>query len=147
MEIYDIPRPEYPRPQFERSSWLSLNGQWSCEFDFSRSGIAKNWPKNTGFSRKINVPFCPESSLSGIGFTDFIDAIWYHRQITIPDAWKDQLILLHFGGVDYRCIVYINGQEVGRHTGGASPFTIDLTGKVSAGNAYDLVVLAEDNIR
>ncbi|MBE6369334.1 MAG: beta-glucuronidase [Lentisphaerae bacterium] len=143
----NIPRPEYPRPQFERSSWLSLNGQWSCEFDFSRSGIAKNWPKNTGFSRKINVPFCPESSLSGIGFTDFIDAIWYHRQITIPDAWKDQLILLHFGGVDYRCIVYINGQEVGRHTGGATPFTIDLTGKVSAGGVYDLVVLAEDNIR
>ena len=142
----NIPRSEYPRPQFERDDWLCLNGEWSCEFDFSRSGAARELHLSKGFSRRIVVPFCPESRLSGIGFTDFIDAMWYHRRFEIPARWRDKSVFLHFGGVDYRCVVYVDGQEVGRHTGGAAPFALDLTGKVAPG-LHDLVVMVEDDIR
>ena len=128
-----IPRNEYPRPQFERKEWINLNGEWTYAFDFSRSGTEKGWRKTIGFEGRITVPFCPESRLSGIGFTDFIEVMWYHRKLEIPAEWKNRKILLHFGGVDYRCIVYLDGNEVGRHTGGASPFAVDLTDRAEAG--------------
>ena len=139
-----IPRNEYPRPQFERKEWMNLNGEWSYAFDFSRSGTEQNWQKTTGFSDRITVPFCPESRLSGVGFTDFIEVMWYHRKIEIPAGWAGKKLLLHFGGVDYQCVVYLDGTEVGRHTGGVSPFAIDLTGRAEAGKMHDLVVKVED---
>ncbi len=143
----NIPRPEYPRPQFERESWLNLNGEWTCRFDFGKSGSERKFNESTGFEQPIQVPFCPESKLSGIGHTDFIEMIWYHRQITIPANWLDKLVLLQFGGVDYESTVYLNGKEVGCHTGGASPFTVDLTSHVTPGNTYHLVIKVRDDIR
>ena len=65
-----IPRPEHPRPQFVRADWLCLNGEWSCEIDQGRSGIARGLQRSTGFATPITVPFCPESRLSGIGLID-----------------------------------------------------------------------------
>lgn len=142
-----VPRNEYPRPQFERTDWLNLNGEWTYAFDFSRSGDEREWRKATSFEGRITVPFCPESRLSGVGFTDFIEMMWYHRKLEIPAEWADRKILLHFGGVDYKAIVYLDGTEAGRHTGGASPFTVDLTGKAEPGKTHDLVVRVEDEIR
>ena len=142
-----IPRNEYPRPQFEREDWRNLNGEWTFAFDFSRSGEEKQWWRmSNGFDRRITVPFCPESRLSGVGFTDFIEVIWYHRKIEIPAEWAGRKILLHFGGVDYQCIIYLDGKEAGRHTG-LSSFTVDLTGAVEPGKTHDLVVKAEDFMR
>ena len=135
-----IPRNEYPRPQFVRKDWINLNGEWSYTFDFSRSGDARNLQGSTGFDGRITVPFCPESKLSGVGCTDFIEMMWYQRTIDIPAGWADKKVLLHFGGVDYICIVYVDGQEVGRHTGGASPFTLNITKFVTAGKNHNLVV-------
>ena len=80
-----IPRPEYPRPQFERKDFLNLNGEWDYAFDYSRSGEERFWEKGIIPQGKILVPFCPESVLSGVGFTDFIDRIWYQRSFSIPD--------------------------------------------------------------
>ena len=74
-----IPRPEYPRPQFERLDWINLNGEWTYEFDFGLSGRERGLQKSTGFDGKINVPFCPESKLSGVEHKDFILAMFYHR--------------------------------------------------------------------
>lgn len=82
------PRPEYPRPQFERSEWVNLNGTWTYSFDFGRTGRDKGWQNNASFDGKITVPFCPESSLSGVKYTDFINTIWYQRKIDIPAAWN-----------------------------------------------------------
>ena len=79
-----LPRPEYPRPQFAREEWINLNGEWSCTLDFSRSGANREFQKRTSFDRAVTVPFCPESRLSGIGYTDFIEMMWYHRKLTAP---------------------------------------------------------------
>ncbi|MCJ7582719.1 MAG: beta-glucuronidase, partial [Candidatus Aminicenantes bacterium] len=77
-----IPRPEYPRPQFVRSSWVNLNGEWTYSFDFGKSGKQRGLAESQGFKEKIIVPFCPESPLSGVNYKDFINAMWYHREIT-----------------------------------------------------------------
>ena len=137
----------HPNPQFARKTIISLNGTWSCRFDPGKSGAERQWEQSRGFETAINVPYCPESKLSGIGNTDFIECMWYHRTIDIPGDWQSKLLLLHFGGVDYRCNIFINGKKAGSHTGGASPFTVDITSFAEAGKANDLVLEVHDEQR
>lgn len=143
----DVPRKEYPRPQFERIAWINLNGQWDYAFDFSNTGMEKNYPNATGFDDKIMVPFCPESSLSGVGFKDFINNIWYHREIDIPYEWEGKKVLLNFGAVYFNSEVYIDGVLAGRHFGGSSSFSIDITNLVAPGGKHHLVVRACSELR
>ena len=96
VSILAIPRAEYPRPQFERTDWINLNGEWTCSFDFSGTGLEREFYKSKGFDKKITVPFCPESRLSGIAYTDFIEHFWYQRNISIPQDWDGKNILLNF---------------------------------------------------
>ena len=142
-----IPRPEHPRMQFYRPDWVNLNGEWSYEFDFGKSGIERGLQNSTGFGGKITVPFCPESPLSGVGHTDFIESMFYQRVLEIPAAWNGRRILLHFGAVDYTAVIYLDGTEVGRHSGGSVSFAVDLTRHVEAGKSYNLVVHVLDNQR
>jgi len=142
-----IPRSEHPKPQFYREQWLNLNGEWNFAFDFSLSGVEKGWPKNpSGLDKKILVPFCPESKLSGIGYTDFIPAVWYHRNFTIPKEWDGSRVFLHFGAVDYDCRAWVNGTLVGRHYGGSASFAFEVTNAPKSGE-NDIVVCAVDDIR
>ena len=143
----DIPRPEYPRPQFERTDWVNLNGQWTFEMDFGSSGEQRGWTNTKGLSKKITVPFCPESELSGIGYTDFIPCVWYQRNINIPAEWNGKKILLHFGAADYETKVYVDGKMVGEHKGSGSSFNFDITSYVKAGQQANLVVRVYDNLR
>ena len=80
----DTPRNEYPRPQVERSQWQNLNGTWTYTFDFGKSGVNRDFRNSKGFDGKILVPFCPESKLSGVQNTDFINCMWYQRTISVP---------------------------------------------------------------
>ena len=142
-----MPRPEYPRPQFVREDWVNLNGTWSYEFDFSRSGMDRRLFESDGFDGSITVPFAPQSELSGVGFKDFIPEMWYHRTISVPDGWAGKRIILHFGAVDYIASIYIDGKIAGRHWGGSSSFDVDITRLVNPGQEHDLVVRVEDDER
>jgi beta-galactosidase/beta-glucuronidase len=85
----EIPRPEYPQPQFQRADWLNLNGGWEFEFDDANKGLDQDWAAGaTKFSLKITVPFCFESRRSGIGDTSFHPWVWYRRGVSLPDSWK-----------------------------------------------------------
>jgi beta-galactosidase/beta-glucuronidase len=145
----EIPRPEYPRPQFERSEWINLNGPWTYTFDFGQSGM--DYPrelfKSTGFEETIIVPFCPESALSGVGHKDFINAMWYHRTIEIPRNWSGKKVILHFGGADYECEAFVDGRSVGTHFGGTVSFSFDITDTCKPGSTHDLVVRIKDDLR
>ena len=137
-------RPEYPRPQMVRDGFVNLNGEWDFEFDFGKSGVERKMYEKGNFSKKINVPFCPESKLSGIEYVDFIPAVWYQRSFTVPSDWKNDKTFLHFGAVDYLCVVYINEKEVGRHVGGYSSFSFDISGFLKEGE-NTLTVYAQDD--
>ncbi len=139
-----IPRPEYPQPQFQRERWVNLNGPWEFEFDDGNRGLAEDWAgASRSFSRRIAVPFCFESARSGIGDTSFHPWVWYRRSLSIPDDWKGRRVLLHFGAVDYRAMVWINGRLAGRHEGGNTPFQFDITSLLKAG-PNTVAVRAED---
>lgn len=137
-----IPRPEYPRPQFVRESWQCLNGSWDFEIDVADTGLDRGL-LDRPLSSKIVVPFCPESSLSGVGHTDFMRAVWYRRTLTIPKDWDGARILLHFQAVDYDATVWADKQEVKRHRGGFTPFTADL-GPRKGGDTIEITLRARD---
>jgi beta-galactosidase/beta-glucuronidase len=140
----DIPRSEYPRPQFVREDWLCLNGEWGFEADQGDSGIHRGLLERE-LKGRITVPFCPESELSGIGNHDYYSAVWYRRDVTIPADWAGKRVLLHFQAVDYDSTVWVNGREVGRHRGGFSPFSCDLSGVAEAGDEITIVLRARDD--
>lgn len=147
VRAIDIPRAEYPRPQFQRTDWQNLNGNWTFTFDFGKSGKDRKLYESTGFDRTIIVPFCPESELSGVAHKDFINAMWYHRNINIPADWSNKNVLLHFGAVDYVATIYVDGKRAAIHWGGSSSFTVDITPYVKAGNQHNLIVYVEDDQR
>ena len=93
-----MPRAEYPRPQFERAEWMNLNGEWSFTLDLANTGHERDFSNSKGFDGKIIVPFAPESKLSGVAHTEFINAVWYQRTLQIPQEWIGKDIKLNFGG-------------------------------------------------
>lgn len=142
----NIPRPEHPNPQWERKNWRNLNGEWEFEFDFGRSAREKELYKQGALSKKITVPFCPESTLSGIGYTDFIPSVCYRKVITISEEELSGNVFICFGAVDFHSYVYINGQLAGEHIGGYASFKVDITPYVTLGE-NTVFVIAEDDVR
>lgn len=140
-------RTEHPKPQFMRDDWTCLNGTWDFAFDPGISGEARGMQlAEAAYTHKIEVPFCPESRLSGIGNIDYMYSVWYRRRIRVTAAQLKGRVLLHFGAVDYRAKVFFNGTLCGTHKGGYSSFTLDVTDFLQEGENL-LVVNAEDNVR
>ncbi|MDR0687701.1 MAG: T9SS type A sorting domain-containing protein [Prevotellaceae bacterium] len=131
--------PEYPRPQLVRERWLNLNGIWQ----FQPAASAGEALPAGDLAREILVPFPVQSALSGIMETNHTH-VWYRRAFTVPDDWAGQRALLHFGAVDYRCEVFVNGRSVGTHEGGYDPFTIDVTSALTGSGAQDVALRVSD---
>lgn len=142
-----IPRPEHPKPQFERKNWMNLNGTWQFSFDHGLSAQERKLYLNDAqFDGTITVPFCPQSKLSGVQYTDFIRGIVYRRAFCLTEEQVKGRTFLHFGAVDYECVVYVNEKEVGRHRGGYISFSFDITEFVGAGE-NTVTLFAYDNER
>lgn len=144
--VTKAPRQEHPKPQMQRENWQNLNGEWDFAFDFGCSGVDQKFYEREGFDQKIQVPFCPESDLSGIGYKDFIPAVWYQKKVTLTSEQLKGTVRLHFGAVDYECHVWVNGQKAGTHTGGYVSFCFDITKYAKEGENI-LTVFAKDDTR
>jgi beta-galactosidase/beta-glucuronidase len=130
---------EYPRPQFQRSVWLNLNGSW----DYALQKKAEPMPRK--YQGKILVPFCIESSLSGVGKTMLPeDRLWYRREFTVPADWGGKNVLLNFEAVDYSAAVWVNGSFVGSHKGAYDRFSFDITPYLRSKGRQEIVVGVED---
>jgi hypothetical protein len=138
-------KPEHPRPDWQRSEWLNLNGYWEFCFDKNDMGMEERWfsEGNHSFKETITVPFSWSSVVSGIG-QDEKGIGWYARTIDWEPAEKETCIFLSFGAVDYRCEVWLNGSSVGSHTGGYSSFEFDVTDVWNHKGPNRLVVRVED---
>ena len=133
------PLPEYPRPQLRRNSYLNLNGIWEY-------AITKTAEKPAAMQGEIVVPFSPETPLSGVGHILQPDEyLWYRRSVTLPEGFfRGGRLLLHFGAVDQRCTVWVNGRKAGSHTGGYLPFALDVT-ELIEGDAFTLELRVTDS--
>lgn len=130
---------EYPRPQFVRSQWMNLNGLW----DFSL--LPKSSVMPSEYKKKILVPFCVESALSGVGEkVTPDDRIWYRRTFQIPESWSRNRVMLNFEAVDWETAVWLNGAYLGSHQGGYDRFSFDITGYLSGTSSQELVVSVWD---
>src|SRR3569832_766297 len=134
----------HPRPRVMRPEWIDLNGTWQFAYDDANAGIAQRWQDDAArFDKQIVVLFSPESELSGIGDTSFHPVLWYRRTFS-ANAPAGQRLLLHFGAVDYRAKVWVNGSLVAEHEGGHTPFSADITAVLNASGEQVVVVRAED---
>lgn len=114
--------PEYPRPIMERDQWKNLNGLWN----YVIREVGNEMPKK--YDGKILVPFAIESSLSGVmKEVGAKNELWYETNFSVPANWKSKNILLHFGAVDWKTEIWLNGIKIGSHTGGYTPFSFDIT--------------------
>ena len=141
----------YPRPQVLRERWASLDGIWSFRHDDTDRGVTAGWSDGFPEPRDIVVPFPPESPASGIGEPGFHPVVWYSRTVTSDDLERagrsesSPRVLLHFGAVDYRASVWIDGAFVGDHEGGHTPFTFDVSASLTGADEHTIVVRAEDD--
>ena len=125
----------YPRPQMRRESFINLNGTW----DFA----VTHGERPAFFSERINVPYPPESELSGIERRIRPnETMWYRRAFPAIARAEDERVLLHFGAVDQIAEVFLNGAPLGTHEGGYLPFTFDVTDALRGKN--ELTVKAVD---
>ncbi len=141
-----VPRPEHPRPDQQRENWLTLNGEWQFEIDKTADGESRGLTYGNNLNARIIVPFCPESKLSGLGIptTQHMKNVWYRRAFTLPPAMQGKRVRIHFGGVDYRAQVFINGQAAGMHSGGNVGFNFEITKLLKAGSNEVVVKVIDD---
>ncbi len=132
----------YPRPQFRRPDWISLNGSWQFAID----GDGEWSVNDVSFDRTIIVPFAPETPASTVHDQGLYKAVWYRLQFKPPRLAPDERLILHFGAVDYRAVVWVNGTIVVEHEGGYTPFQADITDVLRQGiEENEIIVLAEDD--
>ena len=133
-----LPLAEYPRPQFRRESYLSLNGEWEYAFL-----TEERLPD--AYDGRILVPYSPESPASGVlRVLRPEETLAYRRTFTLPEGFFRGRLLVQFGAVDQRCRVFLNGQEVGHHEGGYTPFEVDLTAALTAGENTLCLLVRDD---
>lgn len=145
MNTSQQPRPEHPRPDFCRESFQNLNGTWSFAFDDADAGLDERWYERETLERTIVVPYVYQCELSGIHDRGFHDVVWYLKRVVIrPEPGRDR-ILLHFGAVDYQATVWVNGQCVGSHAGGNTPFQFDITRHVALDRENTIAVRVTDD--
>ena len=133
------PLPDYPRPQMVRTQWQNLNGPWQFEAS-SKLGLSSP-PFGKTLADTIIVPFPVQARLSGIERSDLL-YMWYRTEFTVPAAWVQKRVLLHFGAVDWEATVYLNRKQLGVHRGGFSKFSYDITDNIRShsGSVQELAV-------
>ena len=137
------PLPEHPRPDFVRPAWLNLNGPWGFRFDADDQGLAQKWELGkVDFPLEITVPFPWGSALSGV--RDLAKIGWYVRTIEIPSAWQGQRVFLVIGAADWHTTAWLDGQRLGEHQGGYTPFEFELTAHARPGTKQQLTVRVDD---
>ncbi|WP_242838210.1 glycoside hydrolase family 2 protein [Butyrivibrio proteoclasticus] len=143
----NLPRAEYPRPDFVRDSFYCLNGEWDFAYDDANLGLSDKWYENAGdaFDKKIIVPYTYLCELSGINNQDFHDIVWYKKEVSFTKKHENSRLLLHFGAIDHVADIWIDSDHVCHHEGGNTPIEIDVTDSVAGKEKHVITVRAFDD--
>lgn len=143
----NIPRSEYPRPDFERDSFQSLNGEWDFAFDDENLGLSEKWYEGGAehFDKKIVVPYTYLCQLSGINNQDFHDVVWYRRKAVFDRKIPKGRFILHFGAIDHDADIWIDSYHICHHEGGNTPIEVDVTDEVAGALEHIITVRAHDD--
>ena len=136
----------YPRPDFRREIWMSLNGAWRFSFGDEEKDRMDQPPTLSQMPLTIEVPYVYQSELSGIGQTEAHDVVWYGKTFRLPDCFDARTHLI-FGAVDWHCDLFVNGRYAGSHDGGYTPFRTDITPFLRADGEQELILRVEDTLR
>lgn len=143
FDAQNIPLPEHPRPDFYRADWINLNGPWQFRFDKENVGQEQSWFRTrSDFPNTIMVPFPWGSKLSGVA--DQADVAWYRRSIVVPPFWQGARVFLVIGASDWTTTAWLDGNLLGEHRGGYTPFEFELTKYVTPGRHHNLVIRVDD---
>jgi len=146
MRVSDETANVHPRPQLSRAAWFDLCGTWAFRFDDENEGLRDRWFERADvFSAEINVPYPPESRLSGVHDTGFHPIAWYRREFSLDEIGQSDRLLLHFGAVDYKAAIWVNGRLAVEHEGGHTPFSADIAPLLTDSGPQVIVVRAEDD--
>ena len=141
-----VPLPEHPRPDFQRATWINLNGEWQFRFDGEDAGLQGRWfADNTDFRDAIMVPFPWGSPLSRVA--DKAAIAWYARTVRAPEGWIGRRVFLVIGACDWETQAWLDGRPIGSHRGGYTPFEFDLTSFLKPGQDHRLVLRVDDTPR
>ena len=140
---FSYPRPEYPRPILKRDQWLNLNGRWDFFAGNTNQDPLRAIVSEENWTQKIVVPFAPNSRSSGVVLEDEPSFVAYRREFDLP-AWDEKQVFLNIGASDYATTVFINGQNVGKHRGGYTPFSFCLTPYLKP-QRNKLIIVVEDS--
>ena len=141
-----IPLPEHPRPDFHRAEWLNLNGAWQFRFDGDDAGLKENWlAGQVKFPDTVLVPFPWGSPLSQV--KDEAPIAWYSREVRVPQSWQGRRVFLVIGACDWETQAWLDGQPLGAHRGGYTPFEFELTQYVKPGQEHRIVLRVDDRPR
>jgi beta-galactosidase/beta-glucuronidase len=136
---------DYPRPQFVRREWQTLNGEWGFRFDDQNTGESGKWQEQLNATHTITVPYTYETQASGVGLQEFHPRVWYNKSVSIPEAAAGRRVILHFQAVDYYAKVWVNGILAGSHQGGYAAFSFDITPYIVSGKDNNITLKAEDS--
>lgn len=137
---------DYPRPQFVRKEWQSLNGEWDFTFDDKDEGEIKEYFRQFPSDKRINVPFTYETKMSGIGSEEVHYIIWYHRTINLTkEQIEDNKLILNFEGSDYKTKIWVNGHYIGENIGAYSRFSFAIEKYITQGK-NEITVRVEDSL-
>jgi beta-galactosidase/beta-glucuronidase len=143
-KLKPVPLAEHPRPDLQRQDWINLNGSWSFRFDDENRGLGQDWQSgNVPFQEEITVPFSWGAPLSGV--EDEADIGWYSRTVSVPASWEGKRTFLVIGACDWKTTVWLDGQELGSHQGGYTPFEFELTSGLKYGQEQVLVLRVDDS--
>ena len=143
----NMPRAEYPRPDFVRGDYECLNGKWDFAYDDKNVGLSQRWyeDKEGIFDKKIIVPYTYLCELSGIDDQDFHDVVWYKKNVSFKRNYENSRFLLHFGAIDHVADIWIDSDHVCHHEGGNTPIDIDVTDAVEGSEEHVITVRAFDD--
>ncbi|MCF8359084.1 MAG: beta-glucuronidase [Prolixibacteraceae bacterium] len=140
-------------PQARNS--VSLNGKWNVIVDPTGIGewrqvwLEKKPEKKTDFyeysfdgSPTFTVPGDFNSQMCELAFFEGI--VWYRKQFNYSGI-KGKHLFLYFGAVNYLSDVFLNGEKIGNHEGGFTPFQFEITDKIQQGT--NNIVVKVDNSR